>query len=264
MKKCPFCAEEIQEDAIKCRYCNEFISNENKPGKAKQVLADNFSKVFQKSKDKFMDVYGSNMSLPTDRHPFKIKNLSLYSTVFTYKDIKYSYTDVRHITLLNTHHSSWNLPIGATVTLYIKMTDDNNSMIKVSQIFHPLYPRKNRLIKNIYLVMSTFSKEKRISQYFSNNSKSSVINYYANYKSNQLVQINTNTNYMRYGNKNFKINKNSLEIGLRRGNSRTGSFDPREITLYDGKRNIFSSKIRFRVFWDDDIILPLISNLAKK
>ena len=46
MKKCPFCAEEIQNDAIKCKHCGEFLDASGLPASAEKKTQWYFRKSF--------------------------------------------------------------------------------------------------------------------------------------------------------------------------------------------------------------------------
>ncbi|HUJ17964.1 MAG TPA: zinc ribbon domain-containing protein [Nitrospirota bacterium] len=46
MKKCPFCAEDIQDDAIKCKHCGEFLDASARPRMAEEKIPWYFGKTF--------------------------------------------------------------------------------------------------------------------------------------------------------------------------------------------------------------------------
>ena len=46
MKKCPYCAEEIQDEAIKCKHCGEFLDASSRPSREEDAVKWYFRKSY--------------------------------------------------------------------------------------------------------------------------------------------------------------------------------------------------------------------------
>lgn len=96
MKNCPFCAEPIHEEAVKCKHCGEWLN--------KKTPADvfNIAKSFVGKKiDDYNEYKTKHLYVPEANRPIELKDTKFYPDYFTFKDRKFTYDQIHAVTLRN-------------------------------------------------------------------------------------------------------------------------------------------------------------------
>ncbi|MHB1380373.1 MAG: zinc ribbon domain-containing protein [Desulfurivibrionaceae bacterium] len=280
MRKCPYCAEDIQVDAQKCKHCGEWLIESN----SHREESSQYYRLVQSVKSTL---------------PFQIDQLCLEKDFFLWQQQRYSYNDVTGLTY---YYSIASDTVGLQRTSFINLYVHIRDNIKAALFDQGRFAGKATAITQAYEVLRMLTIQSRYAYYVSLLKNHGFIDYTNDKDAGALKSILINLRHIGssaeefgqatldsvkkvhiYIHNNGTVTKDAITIDLKAAKSSNGILlgnskvkflslwdalgpkpltrNPYEIALSEKGLGLFSSKIVFEATRDFDIIADIITSL---
>ncbi len=271
MRTCPYCKEEIKEDAIKCKHCHEWLDKSYENYDITKKVVDKVANW----KNQINEYRTRHLFIPTDEKPFEIAHWAFYgSYIDAFQDWKPSYDDIAGIRFQNIQRTVNGVRTLKEIEFIIYFNNPEYGFVPLDLSFQSgMTIGKDKIYEQLlfiyeYVAQRTF--EQRLLQALKDLKTDGFISWGPDYKMNSKGNIMNSSNQTIL-NLPDSFKKNLVEYGTKLWSSHSvGSYNPYVIKIYKKKMPTvklfgidFNDKIELINTHDKDVMDVLIERLIQ-